>query len=382
MTKKKNSYAVVILILVCAGIFAPNFCQYQVSGFGPQLMKAIGLSTSQFAQIATAPLIPGIFLSLVAGILVDKFGARRCMVLAMLLSALGVIWRYFAAGYTAMYFSMIAMGIGATFLSSNNAKILGQWFPPHKIAITVGIYLGVSNGAKFVVALVMVVVVGSYGVMSSWTLVAAALVGSLLVMALVLAVSRRVRSSSVLIVAGVMIGYVCSAATDFLVTFASDQNIVNLRNWSQGSFSGARWDDVAVMAVVVAAALACALALSKPMGAFQLGEGYARSVGVDVRRLRAGLVVLSSVLAGTVTAFAGPVSFVGVAVPHVTKRLLHTSRPLQVIPAAFLGGGVFCLVCDLVARTLLAPTELSISTVTAIFGAPVVLSVLLRRRRE
>ena len=242
--------------------------------------------------------------------------------------------------------------------------------------------LGVSNGAKFVVALVMVVVVGSYGVMSSWTLVAAALVGSLLVMALVLAVSRRVRSSSVLIVAGVMIGYVCSAATDFLVTFASDQNIVNLRNWSQGSFSGARWDDVAVMAVVVAAALACALALSKPMGAFQLGEGYARSVGVDVRRLRAGLVVLSSVLAGTVTAFAGPVSFVGVAVPHVTKRLLNTSRPLQVIPAAFLGGGVFCLVCDLVARTLLAPTELSISTVTAIFGAPVVLSVLLRRRRE
>ncbi len=147
MTKKKNSYAVVILILVCAGIFAPNFGQYQVSGFGPQLMKAMGLSTSQFAQIATAPLIPGIFLSLVAGILVDKFGARRCMVLAMLLSALGVIWRYFAAGYTAMYFSMIAMGIGATFLSSNNAKILGQWFPPHKIAITVGIYLGVSNGA-------------------------------------------------------------------------------------------------------------------------------------------------------------------------------------------------------------------------------------------
>ena len=136
------------------------------------------------------------------------------------------------------------------------------------------------------------------------------------------------------------------------------------------------------MAVVVAASLACALALSKPMGAFQLGEGYARSVGVDVRRLRAGLVVLSSVLAGTVTAFAGPVSFVGVAVPHVTKRLLNTSRPLQVIPAAFLGGGVFCLVCDLVARTLLAPTELSISTVTAIFGAPVVLSVLLRRRRE
>ena len=242
--------------------------------------------------------------------------------------------------------------------------------------------LGVSNGAKLVVALVMIVVVGSYGVMSSWTLVLAAFVGSLLVMALVLVISQRVRSSSALIVAGVMIGYVCSAVTDFLVTFASDQNIVNLRNWSQGSFSGTSWGDVGVMAVVVLAATVAVFALSKPMGAFQLGEGYAQSVGVDVRLLRGALVVLSSVLAGTVTAFAGPISFVGIAVPHITKRLLKTSRPIAVVPAAFLGGGVFCLVCDLIARTLFAPTELSISTVTAIFGAPVVLGILIRRRRD
>ena len=145
-TSKKN-YAIVILIMICVGIFVPNFAQYQVSAFGTQIMDSMNLTTSQFSKIATATLIPGIFLSLVAGILVDKFGARKTLITAMLLSALGVIWRAFATGYTAMYLSMIAMGIGATFLSSNNAKIFGQWFPPEKVAITVGIFFGVSNGA-------------------------------------------------------------------------------------------------------------------------------------------------------------------------------------------------------------------------------------------
>lgn len=242
--------------------------------------------------------------------------------------------------------------------------------------------MGISNGAKLVVALVMIVVVGSYGVMASWMLVLAAFVGSLLVMGLVLVVSQRVSSASTLIVAGVMIGYVCSAATDFLVTFASDQNIINLRNWSQGSFSGTSWSDVTVMVIVVSIASVAAFALSKPMGAFQLGEAYAQSMGVNVKFFRGALVVLSSVLSATVTAFAGPVSFVGIAVPHITKRLLKTSKPILVIPAAFLGGSIFCLACDLIARSLLAPTELSISTVTAIFGAPVVLAVLLRKRRD
>ena len=117
------------------------------------------------------------------------------------------------------------------------------------------------------------------------------------------------------------------------------------------------------------------------MGAYQLGEGYAQSVGVNVRAFRAALVVLSSLLSATVTAFAGPISFVGIAVPHVVKRLLGTSKPLVVVPAALLGGSIFCLFCDLLARVMFAPTEISISTVTAIFGAPVVIAILLRRER-
>lgn len=242
--------------------------------------------------------------------------------------------------------------------------------------------LGVSSGAKLVVATVMIFVVGSYGVMRSWMLVLAAFAGSLLAMGFVLLVAQRVRSNATLIIAGVMVGYVCSAATDFLVTFASDQNIVNLRNWSMGSFSGASWGDAGVMAPVVAASVVAAFLLAKPMGAYQLGEGYAQSVGVNVRAFRVALVVLSSLLSATVTAFAGPVSFVGIAVPHVAKRLLGTSRPLVVVPAVLLGGSIFCLFCDLLARVMFAPTEISISTMTAIFGAPVVIAILLRRERR
>lgn len=187
---------------------------------------------------------------------------------------------------------------------------------------------------------------------------------------------------AVLIVCGVMIGYICTAVTDILVTFADDSNIVNLHNWSMGSFSGIGWSGVRTASVTVAFAMACAVFLAKPMGAYQLGEDYARSMGVEIRRFRISLILLSSLLSACVTAFSGPISFVGVAVPHLMKNLFRTAKPLIMIPACFLGGGVFCLFCDLVARTLFAPAELSISSVTAVFGVPVVLSMLLSRKRR
>jgi iron complex transport system permease protein len=148
-----------------------------------------------------------------------------------------------------------------------------------------------------------------------------------------------------------------------------------------GSFSGISWRDVAAAGAAVCAAVVCAVLLSKPMGAYQLGESYAQSMGVNVRRFRVALILLSSVLSACVTAFAGPISFVGIAVPHLMKSLFGTARPLVMVPACFLGGSVFCLLCDLIARTLFAPTELSISSVTAVFGAPVVIWMLLTRKR-
>ena len=136
------------------------------------------------------------------------------------------------------------------------------------------------------------------------------------------------------------------------------------------------------MSVLTLLCLAGIFLLAKPISAYRLGEDYARSLGVSVPALRALLVLFSSLLAACVTAYAGPVSFVGIAVPQLIRALLRTERPLVLIPACFLGGGIFCLVSDLIARSLLSPAELSISTVTAVFGAPVVIAVLLRRKGE
>jgi iron complex transport system permease protein len=210
----------------------------------------------------------------------------------------------------------------------------------------------------------------------------AAFLGSMLVMGLVLLVSSRVRQMPLLVVCGVMIGYICSAVTDLVVTFADDANIVNLRAWSLGSFSGISWANVRMIALVVGVGTACSFLLSKPMHAYQLGEAYARSAGVRLRPFRLELILLSSVLSACVTAYAGPVSFVGVAAPHLMKSLFGTAKPVLMVPACFLGGAVFCLGCDLIARTLFAPTELAIGSVTAVFGAPVVIWMLVTRRRE
>ena len=242
--------------------------------------------------------------------------------------------------------------------------------------------LGISSGAKMVVALAMIYFLERLGSVSSWVLILAAFAGALLSMGFILLLSHRLRHMATLLVAGIMIGYICSAATDFVVTFAEDSDIVNLHGWSLGSFSGMSWDNVAVAAAVVGAAAALVFCMAKPIGAYQLGENYARSMGVNVRAFRVGLILLSSVLSACVTAFAGPISFVGIAVPHLTKRFLNSSKPLIVIPATFLCGAVFCMLCDLIARTAFAPTELNISTVTSVFGAPVVIAMMLRRQRE
>jgi len=240
--------------------------------------------------------------------------------------------------------------------------------------------LGISSGAKLTVSLVMIFLLSRGGTAGSMALIAGAFAGSMLSMGFILLLSRRVKQMSMLVVGGVMIGHICSAVTDFLVTFADDSNIVNLHNWSMGSFSGTSWDSVGVMSWVVFLSLGLAFLLSKPIGAYQMGEVYAQNMGVNVKRFRVELILLSSILSACVTAFAGPVSFVGIAVPHLIKSLFRTAKPIVMIPACFLGGAVFCLGCDLIARTVFAPTELNISSVTAVFGAPVVIYLMASRK--
>ena len=242
--------------------------------------------------------------------------------------------------------------------------------------------LGISSGAKMVVALSMIYYIGAFGAVSNWTLIIAAFVGSLLSVGFILMMSHRLKGMATLLVAGIMIGYICSAITDFVVTFAEDSDIVNLHGWSLGSFSGMSWDNVPTAAILGGVTTLAVFLLSKPIGAYQLGEAYAQSMGVNIRVFRVALILLSSILSACVTAFAGPISFVGIAVPYLVKRLLNTSKPIVVIPAVFLGGAVFCMGCDLIARTAFAPTELNISTVTSVFGAPVVIGMMLRRNKE
>lgn len=240
--------------------------------------------------------------------------------------------------------------------------------------------LGISSGSRLVVSLVMVSALTHGLIIGSALMIGAAFVGAMLCMGFVLLISQKVKKMSLLIICGVMIGDICSAVTDFVVTFADDSNIVNLHNWSMGSFSGISWENIAIMAPVVLVALLLTFLLSKPIGAYQMGEVYAQNMGVNIRMFRVSLILLSSLLSACVAAFAGPVSFVGIAVPHLVKSLFRTAKPLLMIPGCFLGGAAFCLFCDLVARTAFAPTELGISSVTAVFGAPVVIYIMVRRR--
>ena len=242
--------------------------------------------------------------------------------------------------------------------------------------------LGISSGAKLVVSLVMIYLLTLGRTISSAMMIVAAFSGAMISMGFVLLVSKKVKKMSMLVICGVMIGYICSAITDFLLTFAEDSNIVNLHNWSLGSFSGTSWDNISVMSIVVFVTFLLTFLMSKPISAYQMGEVYAQNMGVNIKLFRMILILLSSILSACVTAFAGPISFVGIAVPHIVKTMMKTAKPILIIPACYLGGAVFCLFCDLIARTIFSPTELSISSVTAIFGAPIVIYMMVKRQSK
>ena len=284
------------------------------------------------------------------------------------------------AGYQILWNIRLPRILAALFLGGALAVsgFLLQTFFGNPIA---GPYvLGISSGAKLMVALTLIYFLNRGVHVKSYGMMAAAFVGSLLAMGFVLLVSLRVKRMSLLIVCGIMIGYICSAITDLCVTFAEDSNIVNLHNWSLGSFSGMQWANVRFMAGMVLFACIATFLLSKPISAYQLGEAYARNMGVNIKLLRVLLILLSSLLSACVTAFAGPISFVGIAVPHLVKLMVKTAKPLILIPGCFLCGAVVTLFCDGIARTIFAPTEVSISTVTAVLLAPVVIIMMIRKR--
>lgn len=240
--------------------------------------------------------------------------------------------------------------------------------------------LGVSSGSTLVMALL---ILGGFtlgiSTLSPFYLFFGAFLGALIVTAVILVFAYKVRSSVTLLVIGLMVGYLCSAATGFLTTFAENEKVKGFMIWSMGSFAGFTWDQVKLLILLGLPFLLLSLLISKPLNAFMLGEDYAKSMGVNIKLFRIFIILVSSILTAVVTAFAGPVAFIGMSVPHIARLSLRSSDNRILVPATILLGGIITALCDLAARTLLAPAELTISSVTSFFGVPIVIWLVMKR---
>ena len=245
--------------------------------------------------------------------------------------------------------------------------------------------LGINSGASLGVALVVLAVgtgstlLAGLGLLSDFGIVVATSLGAGLVLFLVLAVARRVETMTLLIL-GLMFGYATSALVSVLLYFSIAERIQAYIAWTFGSFGGVTWRQMQVMAPAVLLGLAIAWLSAKPLNALLLGETYAQSLGLSVRRARLGVLVSASLMAGAITAFCGPIGFVGVAVPHLCRSLFGTSNHRLLVPATILLGGIVALVADLLAQLPGSQITLPLNAVTALIGAPVVTWVILRQR--
>lgn len=243
--------------------------------------------------------------------------------------------------------------------------------------------LGISSGSTLFVGLVTL---GgfSFGMKSipPMGMVAGAFIGAMAVMLCVIWASGKVKSISTLLIIGLMAGFVCSAVTSMLSALADKEKVTGFYRWSLGSFAGITWEQVAVLYAIGVPFLAAALLMSKSLNSMMLGERYAKSMGVGIRRFRIMIVFISSVLTALVTAFAGPISFVGLAVPHIVRMLLRTSDNRIVLPAVCICGALMTGICDLGTRLLLSPIELPLSALTSIIGAPLVVFLLIRQKGQ
>lgn len=248
--------------------------------------------------------------------------------------------------------------------------------------------LGVSAGASVGVALVLLGS-GVSGGMSflaglsffgSFTLAVAASLGAGAVLAMVLLLSRRVQNTLVLLISGLMFGYLANAMLSLLIYFSRPERVQAMNLWAAGGFGGVTWTHMPVFTSVLLVGLLSALVLVKPLNALMLGEEYARSLGLNVRRARFWIVVSASILAGASTAFCGPIWFIGVAVPHLARAVLRTADHRSLMPAVMLMGASFALLADLIAQMPGSPRVLPLNVVMSLFGVPIILWIVLRQQ--
>lgn len=242
--------------------------------------------------------------------------------------------------------------------------------------------LGVSSGASLGVALLTMLggVLSTFNFqLSAFGLPVAACLGATLVLLLVLAVSRRVTSNVSLLIVGMMFGSIAGALVSLLQNFANPDALKLFIVWTLGSLSSVGWEDMQLMLPVLAVGALFVLLSLKPLNGLLLGEDYARGLGIHVARTRLYIVLATGLLAGGVTAFCGPIAFIGVAVPHIARGIFRTSNHRLTIPASAVIGACLLLVCDVLCSLFIYP--LPISTVSALFGAPVIIWIILKNNR-
>jgi len=242
--------------------------------------------------------------------------------------------------------------------------------------------LGVSSGASLFVGLVLL---GGYtfgfSTITPMGLFVGSFAGAMVVMMAVVFAAKKVKSITTLLIIGMMAGFICNAMTGILTAFADKEQLHGFIMWSMGSFSGFTWTQVRFLYVVGVPIIILSYILSKPLNAMLFGENYAISMGLSMKTFRMVVIVIASILTATITAFAGPISFVGLAVPHMVRITFGTSDNRFLIPGVVLAGALMMCVCDLVARMILAPIELPLGVITSLIGAPIVVYLLLNKTK-
>ena len=238
--------------------------------------------------------------------------------------------------------------------------------------------LGVSSGASLGVALLTML--GAFSIqLSAVSIPIAACIGATLVLLLVLAVSKRVTSNVSLLIIGLMFGSIAGALVSLLQNFANPDALKLFIVWTLGSLSSVNWQDMQLLVPILVAGTVFVLLALKPLNGLLLGEDYARGLGIHVARTRLYIVLATGLLAGGVTAFCGPIAFIGVAVPHIARGIFKTSNHRVTIPASALIGACLLLVCDILCSLAVYP--LPISTVSALFGAPIIIWIILKNKK-
>lgn len=246
--------------------------------------------------------------------------------------------------------------------------------------------LGISSGAGLGVAIAIFLgfYIGGFlelsGIGRSWLLVAAAGLGSLSVLLIISLAASRIKDSVTLLIIGLMFGAASGAFVSILQFFSQAENIQAYVIWSFGSLGSLSWVELSVFIPILAIGLVLSVLLSKPLNTLLLGENYAVSLGLNLKRTRLLIIINTAILAGTVTAFCGPIAFFGIAIPHLTRMLFNTSNHLFLTPLVILFGGTLMLLFDFIAQLPGLETTLPINAVTALFGAPFVIYILMRKR--